>query len=59
MQNIYQEICRYGNFMEVLYPDNVRNEIKKIINGMRDEYDGVSRKFCKVKIPSVTELLKM
>lgn len=45
--------------MEVLYPDNVRNEIKKIINGMRDEYDGVSRKFCKVKVPSVTELLKM
>lgn len=27
--------------MEILYPDNVRNEMKKITNGMRDEYKGV------------------
>lgn len=38
--DFYQEICRYGNFMEVLYPDNVRDEMKKIINSMRDEYKG-------------------
>lgn len=57
--DFYQEICRYGNFMEILYPDNVRNEMKKIINGMRDEYDGVSRASCKLKVPSVEELLKM
>lgn len=57
--DFYQEICRYGNFMEVLYPDNVREEMKRIINGMRDEYDGVSRESCKLKVPSVEELLKM
>lgn len=45
--------------MDVLYPDNVRDEMKKIINGMRDEYDGVSRASCKLKVPSVEELLKM
>lgn len=45
--------------MEVLYPDNVRNEMKRIINDMRDEYDGVSRKSCKVKVPSVKGLLKI
>ena len=57
--DFYQEICRYGNFMEVLYPDNVRDEMKIIINGMRDEYDGVSRASCKLAVPSVEELLKM
>lgn len=45
--------------MEILYPDNVRNEMKKITNGMRDEYKGVSRSSCKLKVPSVEELLKM
>ena len=45
--------------MEILYPDNVRNEMKKIINGMRDEYKGVSRASCKLNVPSVEELLKM
>ena len=57
--DFYQEICRYGNYMEILYPDNVRNEMKKITNGMRDEYKGVSRASCKLKVPSVEELLKM
>ena len=35
--------------------------MKKIINGMRDEYDGISRASCKLKVPSVEEqeLLKM
>lgn len=38
---------------------NLKIQMKKIINGMRDEYDGVSRASCKLKVPSVEELLKM
>ena len=45
--------------MEIHYPDNVRNEMKKIINGMRDEYKGVSRASRKLKVPSVEDPLKM
>lgn len=54
--DFYQEICRYGNYMEVLHPNDVRNEMMKIIKGMGDEYAGVSRKDCKKKVPSVKEL---
>ncbi len=45
--------------MKILYPDNVRNEMKKITNGMRDEYKGVSRASCLLKVPSVEDPLKM
>ena len=45
--------------MEILYPDNVRNEMKIIIDGMRDEYKGVSRASCLLKVPSVEDPLKM
>lgn len=54
--DFYQEICRYGNYMEVLHPNDVRNEMMKIIKGMGDEYAGVSRRDCKKKVPSVKEL---
>lgn len=54
--DFYQEICRYGNYMEVLHPNDVRNEMMKIIKGMDDEYAGVSRNACKKKVPSVKEL---
>lgn len=54
--DFYQEICRYGNYMEVLYPSDVREEMMKIIKGMGDEYAGVSRKDCKKKVPGVKEL---
>ncbi|MGN1219940.1 MAG: WYL domain-containing protein [Candidatus Cryptobacteroides sp.] len=54
--DFYQEICRYGNYMEVLYPNDVRNEMMKIIKGMGDEYAGVSRRDCKKKGPGVKEL---
>lgn len=54
--DFYQEVCRYGNFMEVLYPGDVREEMMKIIKGMGDEYAGVSRKDCKKKVPGVKEL---
>lgn len=45
--------------MKILYPDNVRNEMKKITNGMRDEYKGVSRASCLLKVSSVEDPLKM
>ena len=54
--DFYQEICRYGNYMEVLYPSDVREEMMKIIKGMSDEYAGVSRKDCKKRVPGVKEL---
>ena len=54
--DFYQEVCRYGNYMEVLYPKDVRAEMMKIIKGMGDEYAGVSREGCKKKVPSVKEL---
>ena len=54
--DFYQEVCRYGNYMEVLYPKDVRAEMMKIIKGMGDEYAGVSREDCKKKVPSVKEL---
>ena len=54
--DFYQEVCRYGNYMEVLYPKDVRAEMMKIIKGMDDEYAGVSRKDCKKKVPGVKEL---
>ena len=54
--DFYQEVCRYGNYMEVLYPRNVRAEMMKIIKGMGDEYAGVSRENCKKKVPDVKEL---
>ena len=54
--DFYQEVCRYGNYMEVLYPKDVRAEMMKIIKGMGDEYAGVSREDCKKKVPGVKEL---
>ena len=54
--DFYQEVCRYGNYMEVLYPKDVRAEMMKIIKGMGDEYAGVSRADCKKKVPGVKEL---
>ena len=54
--DFYQEVCRYGNYMEVLYPKDVRAEMMKIIKGMDDEYAGVSRKDCKKKVPGMKEL---
>ena len=54
--DFYQEVCRYGNYMEVLYPKDVRAEMMKIIKGMGDEYAGVSREGCKKKVPGVKEL---
>ena len=55
-EDFFQEVCRYGNNMEVLYPNDVRAEMIKIIKGMDDEYAGVSREDCKKKVPSVQEL---
>ena len=54
--DFYQEVCRYGNYMEVLYPKDVRAEMMKIIKGMGDEYAGVSREGCKKKVPGVKEV---
>ena len=54
--DFYQEVCRYGNYMEVLSPKDVRVEMMKIIKGMGDEYAGVSREDCKQKVPGVKEL---
>ena len=54
--DFYQEVCRYGNYMEVLYPKDVRAEMMKIIKGMDDEYAGVSRKDYKKKVPGMKEL---
>ena len=54
--DFYQEVCRYGNYMEVLHPKDVRAEMMKIIKGMGDEYAGVSREDCKKKVPGVKEL---
>ena len=54
--DFYQEVCRYGNYMEVLSPKDVRVEMMKIIKGMGDEYAGVSREDCKKKVPGVKEL---
>ena len=54
--DFYQEVCRYGNYLEVLYPKDVRAEMMKIIKGMGDEYAGVSREGCKKKVPGVKEL---
>ena len=34
-----------------IYPNDVRAEMMKIINGMGDEYAGVSREDCKKKVP--------
>ena len=55
-EDFFQEVCRYGNNMEVLYPNDVLAEMIKIIKGMDDEYAGVSREDCKKKVPSVQEL---
>ena len=55
-EDFYQEVCRYGSYMEVLYPGDVREEMMKIIKGMGDEYAGVSRKDCKKRVPGVKEL---
>ena len=55
-EDFFQEVCRYGNNMEVLYPNDVRAEMIKIIKGMDDEYAGVSREDGKKKVPSVQEL---
>ena len=57
--DFYQEVCRYGNYMEVLYPKDVRAEMMKIIKGMGDEYAGVSREDCKKKVPGVKELKEL
>ncbi|MGM9735922.1 MAG: WYL domain-containing protein [Candidatus Cryptobacteroides sp.] len=54
--DFYQEVCRFGNYMEVLYPNDVREEMMKIIRGMGEEYAGESRKTCKKRVPSVREL---
>ena len=43
--------------MEVLYPNDVREEMLKIIQGMGAEYDGTSRKACSRAVPDVAELL--
>lgn len=51
--DLYQEVCRYGNYMEVLHPNDVREEMMKIIRGMDDDYAGVSRNNCKKKVPGV------
>ena len=56
-EDFYQESCRYGNYMEVLYPNDVREEMLKIIQGMGAEYDGTSRKACSRAVPDVAELL--
>ena len=55
-EDFYQEVCRYGNYMEVLSPNDVREEMMKIIKGMENEYAGLSRAECKKKVPSVQEL---
>ena len=57
--DFYQEVCRYGNYMEVLYPKDVRAEMMKIIMGMENEYAGVSREDCKKKVPGVKELKEL
>ena len=54
--DFYQEVCRYGNYMEVLSPKDVRAKMIKIIKGMDDEYAGVSREDCKKKVPGMKEL---
>ena len=57
--DFYQEVFRYGNYMEVLYPKDVRAEMMKIIKGMENEYAGVSRNDCKKKVPGVKELKEL
>ncbi|MGN1215090.1 MAG: WYL domain-containing protein, partial [Candidatus Cryptobacteroides sp.] len=54
--DFYQEICRYGEYVEVLHPAECREAMMRIIQGMANEYAGLSRKDCKKKVPSVKEL---
>lgn len=50
-EDFYQEICRYGDHVEVLSPANVRDEMCRIIKSMQDGYDGKHRASSKVKNP--------
>lgn len=45
--DFYQELCRYQEYIEVLSPADVREEMKSIISRMQDEYAGISRASCK------------
>lgn len=56
-ESFYREICRYGDYMEILAPSDVRAEMMDIIKGMQGEYDGLSRASCKVENPLITKLL--
>lgn len=53
----YREICRYGDYMEILAPSDVRAEMMDIIKGMQGEYDGLSRATCKTDNPLIAKLL--
>lgn len=54
--DFYREICKFGNYAEVLSPKDVRNEMMKIVKGMQEEYDGVSRGTCTVPNPLFDEI---
>lgn len=49
--DFYQEVSKFGNYAEVLSPKDVRDEMIKIVKGMQEEYDGVSRGTCTVPNP--------
>ena len=55
--DFYQEICRYGDYVEVLYPSDVRTRMQTIIQGMSNEYAGLSRATCKDPVPDLSTLL--
>lgn len=55
-EEFYREICRYGDYMEILAPSDVRAEMMGIIKGMQGEYEGRSRASCKVDNPLIDKL---
>lgn len=57
--DFYQEICRYGDYIEVLYPSDVRTRMMTIVQGMSNEYAGVYKTSCKDSIPYVSCLLEI
>ena len=55
--DFYQEICRYGDYAEILYPSDVRTQMQTIIQGMSNEYSGLSRASCKDPVPDISTLI--
>ncbi len=55
--DFYREICRFGEYVEVLHPIDVRTQMQTIIQGMSNEYAGLSRTACQDPVPDINTLL--